>query len=104
MPDNVVALVMKADPGAELACRARSYRFARAGGHDERGVISYYTTRALTEAATIASWLQLTDGLAAADFRQGRLPAFYRPSLQIIGPGAPKLAGDPVRGGTEPLK
>jgi hypothetical protein len=32
---------MKAEPGAELACRARNYRFEHQGNPQERGVISY---------------------------------------------------------------
>ena len=54
MPANVVALVMKAEPGAELACRARNYRFEPQGLPQERGVISYYAVQTLAQATTLA--------------------------------------------------
>ena len=94
----MVALAMRAEPGAELACRAQSYRFPHPGGLRERGVISYYATRALPPATTLAAWLRRIQADVRADLQSGRLPRFYAPSLQILGePGMP-FPGEPVVG------
>lgn len=84
---------MKAERGAELACRARNHVFEYGGRQVEHGVISYYASQSLPQATTVGSWLQLIDGNGAADFRAGRLPAFYRLSLRIIGDPATPLPG-----------
>jgi len=97
----MVALVMKPEPGAQLACRARNYPFAHQGRHHERGVISYYAAQTLAQATTLASWLQLIEARARTDLRQGRLPWLYQPSLQILGSAATRLPGDPVSAETE---
>jgi hypothetical protein len=102
VPGNVVALVMKAEPGAELACRARNYRFAHQGSVQERGVISYYAVQTLAHATTSAAWLQRIEALASADLQEGRLPWFYQPSLQLVGHAAARLPGEPVKAGVEP--
>jgi hypothetical protein len=78
----------------ELACRARNYRFEHQGGHQERGVISYYATQTLTQATTIASWLQRIEAMSRADLQRGHLTWFYQPSLQILGQAATRLPGD----------
>ena len=101
MPANVVALVMKPEPGAELACRARNYHFEHPGGSQERGVISYYAGRSLAQATTSAAWLQRIEALSSADFRGGRLPWFYQPSLQLLGRAANRLPGEPVKAAVE---
>ena len=59
VPGNVVALVMKAGPGAELACRARSYRFEHQGRVQERGVISYDALQTLAQATTSTAWFRV---------------------------------------------
>jgi hypothetical protein len=102
VPANVVSLVMKAEAGAELACRARNYSFAHQGRHDERGIISYYAAQSLPQATTLASWLQLIEARASADLGQGRLPWLYQPALQILGSATTKLPGDPVSADSEP--
>ena len=101
MPANVVALVMKAEPGAELACRARTYRFEHAESPQEHGVISYYAVQTLAQATTSAAWLQRIAALASADFKGGRLPWFYQPSLQLLGHTASRLPGEPVKAAVE---
>ena len=101
MPGNVVALVMKAEPGAELTCRARNYRFEHQGSSQERGVISYYALQTLAQATTSAAWLQHIEALANADLHEGRLPWFYQPSLQLVGHAATRLPGEPVKTGVE---
>jgi hypothetical protein len=102
VPAHVVALVMKAEPGAELACRARNCPFVHQGSRHERGVISYHAAQMLPQATTLASWLQLIEARASADVHQDRLPGLYQPSLQILGPAATRLPGDPVSGDAEP--
>ena len=103
MPVNVVALAMKAEPGAELACRARNYRFEHHGSSQERGVITYYAGQTLAQATTFAAWLQHIEVLSSAALQAGRLPsAFYQPSLQILGDAAARLPGQPVEAGVEP--
>ena len=102
MPANVVALVMKAEPGAELACRARNYHFEHTGSPQERGVISYYAGQTLAQATTFAAWLQRIEALSRADFQGGRLPRFYQPSLQLLGHAVNRLPGEPVKAAVEP--
>ena len=92
---------MKAEPGAELTCRAHSYRFAHAEGPQERGVISYYAGQTLAQATTFAAWLQRIEALSSADFQGGRLPWFYQPSLQLLGHAASRLPGEPVKAAVE---
>jgi hypothetical protein len=95
---------MKAEPGAELACRARNYRFEHHGSHQEHGVISYYATQTLAQATTLASWIQRAEALSRADLQHGSLPSFYQPLLQILGNAATKLPGNPVHTDAEQHK
>ncbi len=78
---------MKAAPGAELACRARNLPAAHPAA--PRGVISTYATLALAEATTVGDWLARIEALVQADVQAdvqaGRLPAFYRPELCVLG-------------------
>jgi len=92
---------MKAEPGAELACRARNYHFEHAGSSQERGVISYYAGQTLAHATTVAAWLQRIEALASADFQGERLPWFYQLSLQLLGPATSRLPGEPVKAAVE---
>ena len=92
---------MKAEPGAELACRARNYHFEHAGISQERGVISYYAGQTLAHATTVAAWLQRIEALSSADFHGGRLPWFYQLSLQLLGHAASRLPGEPVKAEVE---
>ena len=92
---------MKAEPGAELACRARNYHFEHPGDSQERGVISYYAGQTLAQATTFAAWLQRIEALTSADFQGGRLPWFYQPSLQLLGHTASRLPGEPVKAAVE---
>jgi hypothetical protein len=85
VPANVVALVMKAQPGAELSCRAHNYRFDHNGAKLERGVISYYAAKTLPRATTAESWLELISELSGSDLRRGSLKPSYQPSLQVLG-------------------
>ena len=93
---------MKAEPGAELACRARNYHFEHTGSPQERGVISYYAGQTLAQATTFAAWLQRIEALSRADFQGGRLPRFYQPSLQLLGHAVNRLPGEPVKAAVEP--
>ena len=92
MPANVIALVMKAEAGAELTCRAHNYHFEHAGSPQERGVISYYAGQTLAQATTFAAWLQHIEALSSTDFREERLPWFYQlPSSSWAMPQANSL-------------
>ena len=94
---------MKAEPGGELACRARSHRFEHHGSSQEQGVITYYVGQTLAQATTFAAWLQYIEKLSSAALQAGRLPsAFYQPSLQILGDAAARLPGQPVTAVGEP--
>lgn len=86
---------MQAEPGLELACRARNYRFEHQGQLRQRGVISYYAVQALTQATTMAEWLQEINRLVQGDVDQGRLPKFYQPALQILGTATSSPPGYP---------
>jgi len=99
VPANVVAIVMKAQPGAELSCRASNYRFDHNGAKRERGVVSYYATNALPRVTTAESWLGLISELSSSDLSRGRLKPSYRPSLQILGNQAAIVPGKSVSGG-----
>jgi hypothetical protein len=92
---------MKAEPGAELTCRAHNYPFEHAGSPQERGVISYYAEQTLAQATTVAAWLQRIEALSSADFHGGRLPWFYQLSLQLLGHAASRLPGEPVKAEVE---
>ena len=93
MPVEFTAIVPKPQPGAELACLALSHEFEDDGVQVERGVISYYATRTLPLASTVASWIQLIDAAAGTDLARGRIKLFHQPSLRIIGDAALRLPG-----------
>lgn len=93
MPSEVTAIVLKAEPGAELACRALDHRFEDDGAAVERGVISYYATETLPRATTVASWVALIEAAASADVRRGRITPFHQPALQVVGDAALRLPG-----------
>ena len=88
---------MKAEPGAELACRARNHKFEYGGRTVEHGVVSYYASRSFPQATTMASWLALIDAAGTADLRTGRLPSFLQVSLGIVGDPKTPLPGTTVR-------
>jgi hypothetical protein len=93
VPVEFTAIVPKPLPGAELACLALSHEFEDDGAQVERGVISYYATRTLPLASTVASWVQLIDAAAGADLARGRIKPFHQPSLRIRGDAARRLPG-----------
>jgi hypothetical protein len=96
VPANAVAVVMKAQEGAELMCRAHNYRFNENGTLINRGVISYYAARTLPKSTTVKDWLGLIDSLSTSDVKEGRLKQMYQPSLKIIGNPATNLPGIPL--------
>lgn len=87
---------MKAAPGGELACRARSHRFQQYGREVERGVISYYASETLPRATTVSSWAALMERAASADVARGQLAASHVPALQVAGDGGLRVPGVPV--------
>ena len=104
MPTEFTAIVQKAEPGAELACRALDHRFEENGVVLERGVISYYATGALPRARTIAAWVAAMDLAAQDDLRRGRITTFHLPSLQIVGDTTARVPGVPLTAGGEPRR
>jgi hypothetical protein len=91
-------MIMKSQPGAELACRAHNYRFDHNGVKLERGVITYYAAQTLPKATTAESWLRLINESSDSDISQGRLKPVYRPLLQILGDQTITAPGKPVSG------
>ena len=85
MSAHNAALVMKALPGAELACRGHNYDLPVGDKALPRGVISYYATVALTDATTVGDWLNRIGALVQRDVQAGSLPWFYRPDLHVLG-------------------
>jgi hypothetical protein len=85
VPARAAALVMKAPPGAELTCRAHNLPPDHPA--QPRGVISYFATAALAEAATLGDWLARIEALVQLDIEANLLPAFYRPDLWVLGDG-----------------
>ena len=63
-----------------------------------RGVTSYFATLALAEATTLGDWLARIEALIMQDVQAGRLPAFYRPELCVLG----DTAGAGVGSGSAP--
>ena len=74
---------MKAQPGAELACRAHNLPPDHPA--QPRGVISYFATAALATAATVGDWLARIEALVQLDVEANLLPTFYRPDLCMLG-------------------
>ena len=93
MPTEITAIVQKAPPGGELACRALDHQFDDEGVTRERGVISYYATHTLPRAATVTAWVGLIDAAANEDLRNGRITTFHLPSLQIVGDAQAGIPG-----------
>jgi hypothetical protein len=89
---------MRAQPGAELSCRAYNYRFDHNGTKRERGVISYYAAQTLPRITTAESWSGLISELSSSDLRRGRLKQSYQPSLQVLGDQAALVPGKPISG------
>ena len=87
---------MKAESGAELACRARTYRFEYDSRQHEHGIISYYALQTLARATTMESWLQQIEIMSSADLHEDRLPWFFQPFLKILGPSTTRLPGNPI--------
>ena len=102
MPTEITAIVQKAEPGAELACRALDHRFEDNGVMVERGVISWYATGALPPATTVAAWLGAMDRAAQDDLRRGRITTFHLPSLQVVGDSAARVPGIALTSGRVP--
>lgn len=87
---------MRAEDGAELACRAHEKDFDDGGMPVSRGVISYYAAATLAEATTLRSWQQSIEEMIQADAARGRLTPFYQPTLQVTGDGNLPLIGRPT--------
>ena len=44
----------------------------------------------------MSAWLEAINNLIQNDVRQARLPAFYRPTLHVLGKATARLPGHPV--------
>jgi hypothetical protein len=89
-------MVMRANAGEGLACRAHEHDFDQGGKMVRRGVVSYYAAATMTRATTLRSWLHLVDEMSQKDLDSGRLTPFYQPILQIGGDGDLPLIGKPA--------
>jgi hypothetical protein len=85
VPAHVTALAMKAQPGAELACRA--HNLPEAHPAQPRGTISYYATLVPAAATTVDDWLVRIEALVQEETRADRLPPFYRRHPRVPGEG-----------------
>ena len=85
MPANTAALVVKALPGAELACRGHGYDLPVGDNAMPSGVVSYCATAAFAGATTLGDWLTRIESLVNQDTQAGRLPVFFRPDLHVLG-------------------
>lgn len=93
MPAEVGALVLRAEAGAELTCKAREKEFDDGGGAVPRGVVSYYAARLMAGAESLHAWLQLVEDASQVDAAAGKLTPLYQPHLQVIGDGDLPLIG-----------
>jgi hypothetical protein len=59
----------------------------------ERGIISYYATKTLTDVDRMDSWLQKIVEAIKIDLLDGHLTEFQAPSLQILGNAAAHVPG-----------
>ena len=98
MPANTNALVAKAAPGEELACRAFSFQVRREGDL-ERGVTSYYAFESLLHARQLSDWLGRIREAVDLDVREEYLSPLQTPSLQILGNDSAAAPGQPPGGG-----
>lgn len=80
----------------ELACKVSNYFFTDDREGRERGVVSYYATRSLSQATTLDSWLASINTLSSMDFAAGRLAPMYRFTLQVLGDTNTMIPGEPV--------
>lgn len=78
---------MKAQPGAELACRGHNFKLPAGEQAIPRGVVSYYAAVTLPYTTHMSDWLTNIEKLAQQDVADGKLPIFYQPSLQLLGDG-----------------
>lgn len=97
IPANGSALLTKAGPGAELACRAHEKQFAEGDAHVPRGVISWYAAMTLPLATDLDSWLRNIDGASRRDVESGDINSFDRPHLEIFGDFRQTLPGRPEK-------
>jgi len=93
VPANVSALVKKAEPGAELTCRAYTKEFAEGGAVVRRGVISHYAAATVAGVTDLAAWIDAIERMSQADLATGVITPFYQPVLQVIGDAALALPG-----------
>ena len=93
MPANVSALTKKAEPGAELTCRAHEKEFSERGTAVRRSVISYYASATLASAKDLSTWLDGIEQMSQADLATGVITQFYQPAMQMIGDTTIPLPG-----------
>lgn len=80
---------MKAQHGKELTCRTGN--LPKEHPAQPRGIISYYATLALAEAATMNDWLTRTETLIREDVDAHRLD--FQPALCVLGDGRRPVPG-----------
>jgi hypothetical protein len=93
VPAHVSGLILQAQPGAELACRAHNYNLPPGEAAQPRGILSYYAAATLTAAHSMGDWMGRIEAKILADVEARALPAFYRPDLQMLGNAGQFLPG-----------
>jgi hypothetical protein len=94
VPANVTAIVMKAVPGGELACRAHEMDVDVNGLPIRRGIISYYATLTMGEATDTQSWVDLMEQKSGKDLAQHKIRMFHKLMLQICGDPSVEVIGE----------
>ena len=97
MPANVTAIVVKAAPDAELACKAHETDFDVDGSSVRRGIISYYAASTMGQATSSQSWIDLMEGKSSEDLARHEIDMLHIPVLRIVGdPSVPVIGSRPT--------
>jgi len=87
-------MVMKAEPGAELACRAYEMDIDMDGKPICRGIISYYAALTMEKATDMHSWIDLIEQISGEDLAQNTIKLHQKPMLQLCGDAHIKVIGE----------
>ena len=94
MPANTTALVMSAPPGGGLLCRAHEEDFDLSGIPVRRGVVSYYATSTMVQAADFESWADWIERRSSADLADHKITLLKKPMLQVCGDPSTQVLGE----------
>ena len=85
---------MSAAPGGGLLCQAREEDFDLSGTPVRRGVVSYYATSTMVEAADFESWVDRIEQRSSKDLADHKITLLKKPVLQVCGEPSTKLPGE----------